>query len=238
MVIISILLLTFLAPNYPSELILNRSELINRVITDQDTLKNNQAFYTGKVWKNTFRRIKGDQFLFTNYFLDGVITTNGKTYRNIKIKYDIYSDEILIPVDIDEVVQLNKEMIDSFAIEYENILYHFAKINTDSLEKKNDLEGYFCLLYKGKSALYIKYSKYILPNISDKSDGDFIQTYKAFIVKDKTIYPVLSKKDLYTRLNIDKTALRNYLRNNKLKIIKDSPSSYIPVIRFYDSLSQ
>jgi len=237
-VIISIVLLTISTTNSPSVILSDRSELAYSVITEQDTLKNNQALYSGKVWKNLYRRINGDQFLFTDYFLDGSITVNGRTYKNLKIKYDTFSDEILIPVDLEEIVQLNKEMVDSFSISYENRMYRFEKINVDSLKRKNDFNGYLCLLYKGKSALYIKYNKYISPNITEKSDGEFIETHKVFLVKDKSLYPVLSKNDLINALNIDEMVIKNYLRNNKLKISKKNPESFIPILRFYDSLSK
>jgi hypothetical protein len=152
------------------------------------------------------------------------------------IKFDIYADEILIPVDLDEVVQVNKEMVDSFSIRYENFTYRFEKFN-DSLEKKLDVNGYLCVLYKGETALYIKYGKYIMPNITDKSDGEFIETRKVYLVKDKTLYPILSITDLSKALNIDKQVMKNFLKKNKLKILMNNPVSIIPIIRFYDDLS-
>jgi hypothetical protein len=238
MVFMSILLLTISAINSPLEIYSNRPETAPSVLNEQDSLKENQSLYSGKVWKNMYRRINGDQFLFTDYFLDGVVTANGRTYNNLKIKYDIFSDEILIPVDLEEIVQVNKEIIDSFSISYENRVYRFENINVDLLKKKNDFNGYFRVLYKEKSALYLKYRKNISPNITDKSDGDFIETNKVWLVKDNTVYQVLSENDLFNALNIDKMILKNYLRSNKFKYSKKNPESLIPIIRYYDSISQ
>lgn len=235
---LGISLLTISSGHSPMDINSNRPVSIIPGLIVQDTLKEYQALYSGKVWKNLYRRINGDQFLFTDYFLDGSVTVYGRTYKNLKIKYDTFSDEILIPVDLEEIVQLNKEMVDSFSISYENRMYRFEKINDDSLNRKNDFNGYLCVLYKGKSALYIKYNKYISPNITEKSDGEFIETHKVFLVKDKSLYPVLSKNDFINTLNIDKMVIKNYLRNNKLKISKKSPESFIPILRFYDSLSK
>jgi hypothetical protein len=208
---------------------LNRSE--------QDTLKENQNLYTGKVWKNNFHRINGDQFLFTNYFLPGSVSTNGKTFKNLSIRYDIYSDEIMIPVDLEEIVQLNKEMIDSFSITFENKIYRFSKIAEDSLNSIKGLKGYLYVLYQGASALYIKYNKYILPNITDKSDGDFVQTHKIYLVKDKIVREIITKNDLYKALAEYKVQIKEYLKKSKIKVSKNRPESFVPVIRFYDSIS-
>jgi len=239
--IISFLGILFLtiSPGHSSlDIFSDRSESIIPVLTEQDTLKDNQALYSGKVWRNMYRRINGDQFLFTDYFLDGTVTANGRTYKNLKIKYDIYSDEILIPVDLEEIVQVNKEIIDSFSISYETRKYRFEKIDIDSLKKTNEINGYFRVLYKEKSALYLKYSKQISPNITDKSDGDFIETDKVWFKKDNIIYPVMSENDLLSALKIDKVTLKNYLRSNKLKYSKKNPESLVPIIRYYDSISQ
>jgi hypothetical protein len=209
---------------------LNRSE--------QDTLKDNQNLYTGKVWKNNYRRINGDQFLFTNYFLPGTISANGKTFKNLSIRYDIYSDEIMIPVNLEEIVQLNKEMVDSFSITFENKVHSFSKIAEDSLNSTNDLKGYLYVLYQGLSALYIKYNKYILTNITEKSDGDFVQTHKIYLVKDKIVREIITKNDLYKALAEYKVQIKDYLKKSKIKVSKNRPESFVPVIRFYDSISQ
>jgi len=237
-VIICFLILSNSSGIFPEDIYSNKSETALYAFSEQDTLKENQALYSGKVWKNMYRRINGDQFLFTDYFLDGTVTANGRTYKNLKIKYDIFSDEILIPVEFEEIVQLNKEMIDSFSITYENREYNFEKFTIDSLNKKNDYSDYFCVLYKGKTTLYLKYNKHISPNITDKSDGDFIEANKVLILKDKTLYPLASKHDLFTALNADKKLLKDYLRSNKVKITVKRPESLIPFIRFYDSTSK
>jgi hypothetical protein len=235
MVIIYILLLTISARNRLSGHSLEGSETVFSTLTDQDTLKENQNLYSGRVWINNYHRILEDQFLFSDYFLPGTVSIDGKTFNNLSIRYDIFSDEIMIPVNREEIVQLNKEMIDSFSITFENKAHRFLKIQEDSL---NSLKGYFNVLYKQESALYIKYKKEISPNITDKSDGEFIQSHKIYLVKDKIFSPIKTKNDLYKALNTDNVQIKNYLKNNKLKVSRKSPESFIPVIRFYDSISQ
>jgi len=210
------------------------SEIIHSTLNEQDTLKKDQGFYTGKVWSNKYRRINGDQFLFYNYFLPGTVSTKGKTYKNLLIRYDIYSDEIMILVNRDEILQLNKEIIDSFTINFENKVFRFTKIQ----EGLESLKGYFYVLYKQESALYIKHKKEISPDITEKSDGEFIQTYKIYFVKDSVVYPIATKNDLNKALYSYNVQIGNFLKSNKLKVSKKKPESFIPVFRFYDSISQ
>jgi len=213
---------------------LNGPEFILPASDEQDTLKNNQDFYTGKVWSNKYRRINGDQFLFCNYFLPGTVSTKGRTFKNLLIRYDIYSDEIMIPVNRDEILQLNKEIIDSFSINFENKVFRFTKIR----ENLENLKGYFCVLYQQKSALYLKHKKEISPIITEKSDGEFMQSAKIYFIKDSVVYPIATKNDLISAFYPFSEQIENYLKNNKLRISKKNPESFIPVVRFYDSISQ
>ena len=204
----------------------------------QDTLKENQSLYSGKVWKNMYRRINGDQFLFVNYFLPGSVSTYGKTFRNLLIRYDIFSDEIMIPVDREEIVQLNKEMIDSFSITFENKVYNFSKVYNERLNAIKGAQGYFYVLYKHESALYVKYKKDISPHTTDKSDGTFLQTEKIYFVNDHFVLPVSGTNDLFKAFSKDEVPIRNWLKANKLKVSKKRPESFVPAIRFFDSLHQ
>lgn len=232
-----ILLSTISARNSLFSISSNGSETILPYLAEQDTLKENQTLYTGRVWINNYHRINGDQFLFSNFFLPGTVSANGNTFKNLLIRYDIFSDEIMIPVSRDEILQLNKEVVDSFSIRFENQAYLFTKIIGDTLNGLKGFNGYFNVLYKQGTALYIKFKKDISPNITDKSDGEFLQNHKTYFIKKNVVYPISSLKDLYTAFGSDEVVIKNYVKKNKLKVSKNKPESLIPVIRFYDNLS-
>ena len=103
------------------------------ILIKPDTLRENQALYIGKMWWNKYTNVKGDQFLFSRDFLPGSLTINGDIYRNILINYDIYNDEILIPKNNSSIVQLNKEMVDSFSVNNAGITYRFVNAQMDSI---------------------------------------------------------------------------------------------------------
>ncbi len=229
-----ILLLTISPRNIP--LSVGTHDSVNSIYggSEQDTLLKKQSLYSGKVWKKNHRRIEGNPFLFSNYFLPGTVSLGGKTFKNLLIRYDIFSDEITIPVNLEEIIQLNKEMIDSFSINFENKVYCFSKITEDSLSGIKGFKGYFCVLHNNATALYLKYRKYILPASTEKSDGEFVQTYKIYFVKDSIVYPVANKKDLYKALDAENEQVREYLKANKIKVTMTNPESFVPVVRYYE----
>jgi hypothetical protein len=59
-----------------------------------------------------------------------------------------------------------------------------------------------------------------------------------FLVKGNKFFQINNIKDLLTDLNANKEQIRNFIRKNKLKISRSLPESFVPVVRFYDSISQ
>lgn len=204
--------------------------LYNSVI--QDTLKNNQILYNGRIWRNLHYRVDGHQFLFSDSFLPGTLVVRGKEFKDVTLKYDALKDEVLIPGNTGRILQLNKEMVDSFIIFWQNKKYLFTK-PLEHIET-----GYVNLIYKGKSALYVKYSKRI-EILADQGKVDkFYQTSQIYYAKDSIMHPVDGRRDLMKILKEDKDLVRSILRNNKLKISKNSPDSFIPLIQYLDNNRQ
>jgi hypothetical protein len=201
-------------------------------VSHQDTIPDNQDLYNGRIWRNTYYQIEGDQFLFTDKFLPGSVTMRGKTFNNVMIRYDILKDEINIPVIPWGIVQLNKEMTDSFSFVFENKTYRFARFPD---KNPTGLEGYCQFLYGGKTFLFVRYSKYIVRSSSVGKNDRFYQISRTYFVKDSLAHQVKGKHDLLKVLYDDKKVVRNIIRENKLDISGD-PESMVPLISYIDRL--
>jgi hypothetical protein len=202
-------------------------------MSQQDTLQAKQILYTGKVWRKYFNRIEGDQFLFSSDLLPGVVTISGKSFGNINIRYDIYNDEILTPVNNWAFLQINKEKVDSFNFFFHNKVFHFANIRQDSLE---GIKGYVNVLYKGETSLYVKYKKEIDHFAVENKFDKFYETHIIYLVKDNIAYPITGKRDLLRISGEYQVQIKNFIKKSKLKISKKKPESFIPVVAFYESI--
>jgi len=197
-----------------------------------DTIPDNQILYNGRVWRNLYTNVKETQFLFSREFLTGSVTMRGKTFSNIMIKYDILKDEILTPGSTGKILQLNKEMVDSFSLLFNNIKYQFVKIQGDSLSGP---EGYCNILHRGIYSLYVKYVKKI-GKLADEGKYDkFYQINKIYLFRNGVPYPVSSKNDLVKLLSGDKASIRNFINKNNITISKDYPESFIPVLSYLET---
>jgi hypothetical protein len=201
---------------------------------DPDSIAAHQTLYNGRIWKNPHLSVKGDPFLFTREYLSGSVTMHGKSFAGIKLKYDIFSDELLIPLGTEGLLKLNREMTDSFCFIFEQKKYTFVKIPEDSL---NGLAGYAEVLYKGGSALYRKYTKKIdRPGVENSGDR-FYQFDRTYLVLNGIPIPVKNRHELLRAFPAEKEKMREYMRKNRIRVTSD-PSSFIPIVLFHDQLTQ
>jgi len=192
-----------------------------------------QVLYNGRAWRNLFYKVKGDQFLFSPEFLPGTVTIQGKLFKNIPLRYDIYNDELLTITDHGIILQLNKEMIDLFTMNYENQILSFKNFEADSI---NSLSGYVNVLYDGGTSLYIKYRKEILSLAVENKYDMFNLINRVYVEKDGEIIKVGSKGELLKLFEDQKHQVRSFIRSSKIRISRKDPGSYRPVIEYYDKL--
>ncbi len=199
-----------------------------------DTLAAYQVLYNGREWKNLYYRVEGDQFLFSGEFLPASVAIQGRTFDNIRLRYDLYQDEVLMPFGPGRVLQLNKEMVERFAITFQGKNHHFIRMPEDGPE---GLKGYVQVLYDGKSALYVKYIKKIdRPSVENKPDVFYLIT-RLYFEKDGQVRLIARKGDLFNALKERKTLIREFMKENSVRPSVKDPESFLPVIGFYDSLN-
>jgi hypothetical protein len=224
-------------------IILSGSEIYSRAsdnpcsvslkLADQDSLFESQILYNGRVWRNLYYKVREDQFLFSPDFLRGSVTINGKSFKNISLRYDIYNDEIMTITNHGSVLQLNKEMVDSFNLIFQDRRYYFTKIQEDTLK---GFTGYMNVLSSGKTPLFVKYKKEIELLAVDKKFDEFYQIHRIYFMKDGFVKLINSKKEFLNLLEDKKLQIRNFIKKNRLRISKKDPYSFLPVIGYYNSL--
>lgn len=194
-----------------------------------------QKLYNGRAWRNLYYRIKGDQFLFTTEFLPGKVTVEGKEYGNLKFKYDIYNDELLIITDHGIILQMNKEMIELFNMNYNDQVYYFKNLDADSL---SILSGFINVMYEGNTSLYVKYRKEILLLAVENKYDMFNQINRIYLEKGGTMTQVNTRREFLNLLKDHKQQVHNYIKSNKIKITRKNPESFKPVVEYYDKLQK
>jgi len=199
----------------------------------QQNPSDKRLLLNGRIWRNQYSKAVGDQFLLTNLFLEGSVTFNGRRFNNLDLQYDIANDELLLKIESYPIIMMNKEMVDSFSLVFGNRIYHIINTGTDS---SNVLKGYVNVLYDGPSALYVKYTKKIQPLAADGRYDLFIQEHHAFVRKGTEIVYVSGKRKLLNLMDNKKKEIRHFLRSNRFRLIKKDPNTFVPALKYYDSI--
>lgn len=201
--------------------------------TFQDTIADNQWLYNGRIWRNLFASVEGDQFLFSKEYLPGEVSMRGKEFKGILLMYDIFRDEIITPYKPVGLLQINKEMVDSFSLYYDARKYEFERIRNSGNE---ETDGYFNVLYKGRSKLYVRYQK----KIEKLADGGlydkFYMIVRIYVETDGKIILVSSKKDIINLFPENSKQLKDFIRKSRISFDRNNPDSYIPIIKYADTL--
>ena len=197
----------------------------------------------GKMYLPKNPKINGHPFYYKNQFLIGKTFIKGQLYDNLKLKYDILNDEVILKQNYDnesivEVV-LNYDMLDSFYI-YKDILNteSFPFIKKQIVDGFESSSGYLQQIYKGKFNVYIRYKKLYFPLYSEINPlGVFSnETSSIFIYKDSFFHEIKNKRALYSFFKGHKSKIRKFLRKNKIKYKKANNIQLNQLFSYIDSL--
>jgi hypothetical protein len=202
-----------------------------RTTPDSRDSVDRQLLFNGRIWRNLYSRVRGDQFLFSSDFIPGSVTINGKTFTGCSLRYDICNDQLLTRAGQNIIIQLNKEMVSSFTMDYLFQQWNFMKIEGDTVSGPG---GYGLVLYKGNSSLFVKYRKIIMLLAIDNKYDVFEQGQKLWLQKDGRFYQISRVKDITDIYADKKQQITNFIRTQRLKVSRKKPESFIPLVEFCD----
>jgi hypothetical protein len=201
----------------------------------QEIPADKQILLNGRIWRNQYLKVEGDQFFVTNTFIKGSVTFNGKKYSNLNVKFDILNDELILNVESNPIIFLNKEMVDSFTLNIDNRSYNVINAGNDT---SSVLRGYVNVLYDGPSSLFVKYSKYIQPLAVDGKYDLFYQQHRIYLKWGSEIVQIRGVMKLIKLLEDKKHEVRSFMKGKWFKVSMKDPYTLIPLLRYYDSLKE
>jgi hypothetical protein len=195
----------------------------------------NKELLNGRIWWNQYSKAIGNQYFLDGSYMRGSVVFNGKRYTDLDLKYDIANDELLFNLENHPVILLNKEMVDSFTLVFQNRIYNIFNAGNDT---SLVFKGYVNLLYRGPSSLYVKYTKKIYPLAVDGRFDLFAEEHRIFLNTPNGIIPITTRKKFFDILSDKKKEMNRFRRENKLKCSIRNPDSFTPLVEFYDNLKK
>ena len=199
-------------------------------------LSKNSFLYTGSSYVAPYSGIIGHQFFVDDYWEQGNIIYDQSSFDSIYLKYDIYTDNLLIENfglnGLPSHMKLYGPKVTYFLLHG----YTFIRIENDTLS--NMKEGFYNLLYDGASVQAVaKRRKEIIASHEQNTIREiFIQKDKFYIKKGGKYNQVRNKKSILKVLEDRKKEVKSYIKSQGIYFKVDPDDKLIEVVRYYDSL--
>ncbi|GAB3498054.1 hypothetical protein GCM10027341_19070 [Spirosoma knui] len=194
---------------------------------------------------NRYEGLRGTPYFLPEWNKGRIDMVAGQNYKDVPIKFDAFRQQLILLrtwVGNDSII-VNADQVKAF--QFQNAAgqsYLFERVpmaKTDDQAAKN---GYFLVLYKGKTALLkrivkqFKKADYKDPYSNDVRYDAFRDAFAYYVLKpDQTLVKVkLSEKSLIDALNDRQDALKAFAKQEKLSFKTENDA--ITLVKQYDSL--
>jgi hypothetical protein len=140
-------------------------------------------------------------------------------------------DDILVSVYGKQLIELNYENLTEFS--FSN--HRFVWLMTKQSNLLQDAEGFFELLYDGKTRFYAKRRKYVAEQLSGNYvKKEFVEKDRYYIFRDGKFIPVKNKSSLLDAFADKKKILRKSAKSERLDFKRDWEKSVCRICLHYD----
>jgi hypothetical protein len=183
-------------------------------------------------------RGKTTAYLFTRDKLNTTLIVNNRPYRNIRLQYDTFKDEIVY-VDTSRIINfefpriaLNKDIIEGFSFTWNGSFYNFRHLRflENSDRKLND--GFYEVAYEGSATFIIRHTSSFY---SKEGLSEYKYSPERYISVEGKYYRIKNKKDFLKLFTDRSLEIRDYLRKNGIKVRKATREQIVDALKIFDS---
>ena len=165
-----------------------------------------------------------------NKWVKGSLLYQGILYNVEHLKYDIEIDKLIYlrygKDNTMNCVALNENFICEFCIL--NSTFRYYNVLKDDTGRKLKA-GYYEVVYDGDL-------KFLVRNEKSETMNDFSSSTDLFLLKDGTMTGINSMGKLIRQLKDKETKVKEFVKDNSLKLNKSDYSSASGILKFYENL--
>ena len=228
-----------------------------QIIPLQDTVQNGmigiylektgpaRAFIDGKNYYPYYLNAKNIPLLRDEERRSARLTINGRSYDNLVLKYDTYTDDIIYTDDsliYDNRVRqvaLNKYKVSRFDLifSYDTMFFRFFSKTIDSTF--NLPEGFYELARSGKVTYLIRHRSYatkVAPGYNAASLRDYVYKPENYIRMENDFARITSRRQFTELFGEHSHEMNRYLKSRRINISKADKRQIIEVLKYYEKL--
>lgn len=207
---------------------------------DADTVWLTQLLYSGNEWRPGSIPVTGHEFFLSGDYLDGSVTVGGFNFNGLRLKYDIFSDRVvLLWKDIHSIL-LNNSTVESFTVG----LYSGTGRNPDFIGRRfinlhdryPGITGFAEVIYKGPSMVVAKHSKTIAKHTSMSSYAQYRENTRLWFITGDSAGMIRNRTSFLRMFGEYEDEVKRYVRQNNIEMSKLSPEGFGEAAAYYDSL--
>jgi hypothetical protein len=217
----------------PADSIARAGAIQSALVIYHQTLRGNAAVYNGIEYIDPFakKRLNGHPYYLSDDWLDGSITYDGRHYESVSLKFNICSNKVLIEHEqTHAVIELIAEKINSFNLGGAR----FVRLPATGVIR----EGFYQLLYEGKSRVLVRRFKTIKETVDQKvMITEFSERARRYFVVNGQTFAISNRKSALNLFGELKVEIRRYLSDNHIHFRSAPEKALVAMAMYYDSLN-
>jgi hypothetical protein len=177
--------------------------------------------------------VDGHEFFLTSEFLHGSVTVEGITFNEVRMRYDICNDHIIILWKNIFPIIIDNKKVDEFAFTYNGVLRKFINLG----DKYPVIQGFAEVLYKGKSPVVVKYTKVVSKNPTRIHYSEFREDTRYYFIVNGSCYQIRNRSSFLKAMGEYEVAVRKFIRQQKVFVSIVSPGGFGIAAAYFDSLT-
>ena len=178
-------------------------------------------------------------FFYSKDKLNATLDVNHRLYKNIKIQYDTFLDE-LIYTDPSRIVNnefpridLNKDIIDGFSLFINGDSINFRHFRFPENQTKKLEDGFYEVVYEGTTLFIIKHRSLLY---NKQGFNEYKYSPKRYAIIGDKFYKLRNKKSLILIAGDHSREIKEFLHKSKIRVRKAGKDQIVEALKYYDSL--
>ena len=199
---------------------------------------NTDELINGKEYIPYYLRSTLKPILFIDKSAVASIIFKGREYKNIILEYDTYLDEVIYSDPTRFIysriytIELNKDHIESFVLNFGNESLFFRNIKARDAVNSNLHEGFYEVVWEGAGSYLIRHYSTVVKK--DGVDEYFNKTEN--YIKIGNVYKRISSSKEFLRLFGDEAdKIRKFMRSCNIDIRRADKKQIVAVLTYYDT---
>jgi len=192
-----------------------------------------QLLYSGVEWHPAMPMAAGHEFFLTSEALSGTVIIDGITFKDVRMKYDICNDGIIVLWKNGSPIIIDSKKVDEFTVVYNGLPRRFINLR----ETYPGIRGFAEIMYQGTSSVIAKHIKFVSKNPAGANYAEFTEETKYYLVVNGNCFQVRNRSSFLDLMGEYEVPVRKFLRQKNLYLSNNSPEGFINAAAFYDSLT-